>query len=78
MFFIVIAIHQFLTENNNVTIFMVAISVFVLFQSRWLFNQYMKIEKQFLTNLAGRNKEENKEQTTSTDGKETEATASSN
>ncbi|MBE6444533.1 MAG: cation:proton antiporter [Alphaproteobacteria bacterium] len=77
MFFIVIAIHQFLTENNNVTIFMVAISVFVLFQSRWLFNQYMKIEKQFLTNLAGRNKEENKEQTTSTDGKETEATASS-
>ena len=32
----------------------------VLSQSRWLFNQYMKIENQFLQNLRGE-KEESKE-----------------
>ena len=57
---------------------MVGLSVFVLFQSRWLFNQYMKIEKQFLTNLAGRNKEENKEKETKEGAKEAEQPSSSN
>jgi len=54
MFFIVITIHQFLTENPKVTMLMLFISILVLFQSKWLFNQYMKIETQFLTNLKGR------------------------
>ena len=54
MFFIVIAIHQFLTENPRVTMIMLIISILVLFQSKWLFNQYMKIETQFLINLKGR------------------------
>ncbi|MBR2033953.1 MAG: cation:proton antiporter, partial [Alphaproteobacteria bacterium] len=43
MFFIVMAIHQFLTENPKVTMVMLVVSILVLFHSRWLFNQYMKI-----------------------------------
>ena len=61
MFFIVIAIHQFLTENPRVTMMMLFISILVLFQSKWLFNQYMKIETQFLTNLNGRRTQETSE-----------------
>lgn len=53
MFFIVMAIHQFLTENPKVTMVMLVVSILVLFHSRWLFNQYMKIETQFLDNLKG-------------------------
>ena len=61
VFFIVITIHQFLTDNPKVTMLMLMFSIVVLFQSKWLFNQYMKIEKQFLANLSGRKKEETEE-----------------
>ena len=57
MFFIVMAIHQFLTENPKVTMIMLIVSILVLFHSRWLFNQYMKIETQFLENLKGNRQE---------------------
>lgn len=65
MFFIVIAIHQFLTDDARVTMIMLFISILVLFQSRWLFNQYMNIETQFLTNLRGSRKPEEKQTDTS-------------
>ncbi len=53
-FFIMTVVHQFLTENNKVIFGLVIISLVMLSQSRWLFEQYMKIEKQFLDNLNGR------------------------
>ena len=52
-FFIMTVVHQFLTENNKVIFGLVIISLVMLSQSRWLFEQYMKIEKQFLDNLNG-------------------------
>ncbi len=58
LFFITMVVHQFLTENPKVTLALVIITIVALFQSRWLFNQYMKIETQFLANLRGDNKEE--------------------
>lgn len=63
-FFIMTVVHQFLTENTKVILGLVIISLVMLTQSRWLFEQYMKIEKQFLDNLNGVEKEkvsENKE-----------------
>lgn len=57
LFFIVMVVHQFLTENPKVTLLMAAVSILLLFQSRWLFNQYMKIETQFLSNLKGNHPE---------------------
>lgn len=60
-FFIMTVVHQFLTENSQVIFGLVIISVVVISQSRWLFSQYMKIEKQFLNNLHG--KAEKKEET---------------
>ena len=57
-FFIMTVVHQFLTENNKVIFCLVLISLVMLSQSRWLFEQYMKIEKQFLDNLNGRAKKE--------------------
>lgn len=62
LFFITMVVHQFLTENPKVTLALVIISIVSLFQSRWLFNQYMKIETQFLANLRGENKETEKEE----------------
>lgn len=53
LFIISTVVHQFLTENTKVTWALVIISIMVLSQSRWLFNQYMKIENQFLSNLRG-------------------------
>ena len=53
LFAISTVVHLFLTENPKVTWGLVIISIMVLSQSKWLFNQYMKIEKQFLTNLKG-------------------------
>ena len=50
-------VHQFLTENTKVILGLVIISLIMLTQSRWLFEQYMRIEKQFLDNLNGRTKE---------------------
>ena len=55
-FFIVTVVHQFLTENPKVTLLLLAGSVLLLSQSKWLFNQYMKIENQFLNNLNGQKK----------------------
>ena len=46
-------VHQFLTENPKVIFGLVIISLVMLTQSRWLFEQYMKMEKQFLDNLHG-------------------------
>lgn len=60
LFILSTVVHQFLTENTKVTWGLVIISIMVLSQSRWLFNQYMKIENQFLQNLRGE-KEESKE-----------------
>lgn len=58
LFFITTVVHQFLTENPKVTVILVLFSIGILSQSRWLFNQYMKIEAQFLANLRGEKKEE--------------------
>ncbi len=52
-FFIMTIVHHFLTENPKMTLILVGLSIFILTRSRWLFNQYMKIEKQFLYNLNG-------------------------
>ncbi len=53
-FFIMTVVHHFLTENPKVILSLAIISLVMLTQSRWLFEQYMKIEKQFLENLKGR------------------------
>ena len=52
-FFIVSAVHQFLTENTKVIFFLLIASVFLIMQSKWLLNQYLKMENQFLDNLKG-------------------------
>ena len=52
-FFIMTIVHQFLTENPKMTLLLVLMSIFMLTRSRWLFNQYMKMENQFLSNLHG-------------------------
>ncbi len=64
LFFIVTGVHQLLTEDPRVTLLMVIGSVLILLQSRWLFNQYMKIESQFLTNLNGNKKAEEEKDST--------------
>ena len=61
-FFIVTVVHQFLTENYKVTLLLLAGTVLLLAQSRWLLNQYMKMEAQFLANLRGRKMEEKEEE----------------
>lgn len=60
-FFIVTVVHHFLTENVEVIILMLCGTVLVLFQSRWLLTQYMKMEAQFLANLRGRKTEQEEE-----------------
>ncbi len=60
-FFIMTVVHQFLTENNKVIFGLVLISLVMLSQSRWLLEQYMKIEKQFLDNLNGRDTSQKEE-----------------
>ena len=52
-FFIVTAVHQLLTENVKVTFVLLVGSVFLIMQSKWLLNQYLKMESQFLDNLNG-------------------------
>lgn len=59
-FFIVTAVHQFLTENPKVIFAMLIASVLLISRSNWLLNQYLRIETQFLDNLKGE-KEENEE-----------------
>lgn len=51
--FIFYVVRTFLTANSKVTAFLVVFTIFLLSQSRWLLNQYMKIENQFLDNLHG-------------------------
>ena len=63
LFFIGMIIHQFLTENPRITLALAIISIFIISQSRWLFNQYMSIETQFLKNLNGNRQNEEKEET---------------
>lgn len=60
-FFIVTAVHQFLTENPKVIFLLLMASIFLITRSKWLLNQYLKIENQFLDNLNGEVAEENKE-----------------
>ena len=50
-FFVMIAVNHLLTKDPFVIIAMVAVMMLLLFNSRWLFSQYMKIETQFLVNL---------------------------
>lgn len=51
IFFIIMVIHQLLTTNPYITTLLAFLSIIILFKSRWVFNQYMKIETQFLVNL---------------------------
>ena len=51
--FVMMAIHTFLTINLKVTLFCVAVLIGMLFKSKWVLNQYMRIEKHFLVNLNG-------------------------
>lgn len=51
VFFVMMVVHQLLTTNPYVTTALVFGSIVLLIKSRWLFNQYMKIETQFLVNL---------------------------
>ncbi len=60
-FFIVSVVHQFLTENYKVTLFLLAATVLLLAQSKWLLTQYMRMEAQFLANLRGHHHEQTEE-----------------
>ena len=52
-FFIVTVVHQFLTENQKVTLILLVASVALISRSKWLLSQYLKMEAQFLDNLKG-------------------------
>ena len=52
-FFIVTAVHQFLTENPKVIFLLLLASIWLIMRSQWLFNQYIRIESHFLDNLNG-------------------------
>ena len=52
-FFIVTAVHQFLTENPKFIFLMLLASIWLLMHSKWLLKQYIKIENRFLDNLNG-------------------------
>lgn len=58
-FFIVTAVHQFLTENPKVILILLIASILLIMQSKWLLNQYLKMENQFLDNLKGEGESEN-------------------
>lgn len=60
-FFIVTAVYQFLTENPKVIFLMLLATIFLITRSKWLLNQYLKIENQFLDNLNGEQQEDGKE-----------------
>lgn len=51
--FIYTAGNQFLTPDPKIILPLTLITVLLLSQSRWLLNQYLKIETQFLENLKG-------------------------
>ncbi len=54
-FFIVTVVHKFLTENPKVIFILLLLTIFSVSRSRWLLDQYLKMESQFLSNLKGRN-----------------------
>ncbi len=54
-FFIVTVVHKFLTENPKVIFILLLLTIFSVSRSRWLLDQYLKMESQFLINLKGRN-----------------------
>ncbi len=60
-FFIVTAVHTFLTEDVRISLLLLIVSVIFLAQSKWLLTQYMKIEAQFLANLRGHHPEKKDE-----------------
>ena len=60
-FFIVSAVHQFLTENPKVILILLVASILLIMQSKWLLNQYLKMENQFLSNLKGEKEEVNEQ-----------------
>ena len=66
-FFIVTVVHKFLTENTNVTFFLLLLTIFSVSRSRWLLDQYLKIEAQFLSKKKKKKAEE--EQSGATDNK---------
>ena len=57
-FFIVTAVHQFLTENPRVIFVLLLFSVLLITRSKWLLKQYVKMENRFLDNLKGDLEEE--------------------
>ena len=60
-FFIVTVVHKFLSENPRLTFTLLLLTIFFVSRSRWLLDQYLKIENQFLNNLKGHNEEAEKE-----------------
>lgn len=56
-FFIVTVVHKFLSENPRLTFALLLLTIFFVSRSRWLLDQYLKIENQFLENLKGHNPE---------------------
>ena len=61
-FFIATAVYQLLTENPKAVFVLLVFSVLLITQSKWLLNQYLKIENQFLSNLQGEPEDENKKE----------------
>ena len=57
-FFIVTAVHLFLTENPKFIFLMLLASIWLLVHSKWLLKQYIKIESRFLDNLNGDSEDE--------------------
>ena len=57
-FFIVTAVHQFLTENPRVIFVLLLFSILLITRSKWLLKQYVKMENRFLDNLKGDLEEE--------------------
>lgn len=52
-FFIVTVVHTFLSENPKITLILLILTILSVSRSRWLLDQYLKIETQFLKNLHG-------------------------
>jgi hypothetical protein len=61
-FFIVTVVHKFLSENPKLTFALLLMTIFFLSRSRWLLDQYLKIEEQFLKNLKGRKEQPKQEE----------------
>lgn len=59
-FFIVTVVHTFLSENPKLTLILLFLTILSVSRSRWLLDQYLKIETQFLNNLKGQKNTEKK------------------